>query len=484
MCATMPVSGRGTTLRLNVCGDNPATSGVKEGYSPGENFLIRVLKDTVEQNVIACFLPKDTYGANDPNATGSFVPFGLSYIECLKTPPPPGTALGCSSPIPIACGETKTGNTSNGTSAAISYNCFFNLVDGPEVVYEFTNPITQNVLITLTGLQEDLEVLLLDACDRNSCIRFSDRTGKIPEALLANNLPAGTYFIIVDGYLGSDSPYTLHVTCGSNTTINGTLDCTGAIAAQCGQTITGNTNNGSDQIVQYGCSATYNSGKEKMYALTLTENKVVSARLFGLSADLNLIVLNACDPAACFASSSRSGTEDDAVLFYATAGKTYYFVVDGYFDAEGPYSLSFSCWDPCTNCPTDYDLNGSGQYQAPEPVSNWRRSCNAVFLFPATTAQATPLPITTPARIVIPMGKRSFTSLPSTKHRMLPSFYRACQPILTCICWMIAVSSTAMLQVTKRATPTKAWCCRPSPPGPITWWWMATTVPSAATRWW
>lgn len=348
----------GATLVLDLCGDNPATPTVKEGYAPGENFLVRVLKDTTEYNVIACFVPKDAYGANDPSATGSFAPFGLSYIECLKTPAPPGTALDCSAPIPIACGETKTGNTANGTAAAISYNCFFNLVDGPEVVYEFVNPVTQNVLITLTGLQEDLEVLLLDACDRNNCILYSDRTGKIPEALLANNLPAGTYFIVIEGYLGSDSPYSLHITCGSNTTNNGTLDCAGATAVQCGQTYTGNTNSGTDQIVQYGCSTTYNSGKERVYSLILPENKAVSARLFGLSSDLNLMVLSDCNPASCITSSSRSGTEDDGVIFYATAGKTYYFVVDGYFDAEGPYSLSFSCWDPCTNCPNPYNLNG------------------------------------------------------------------------------------------------------------------------------
>jgi len=355
---------QGTALVLELCGDNPATPSIKEGFELGENFLVKVWKNNTEHNVIACFVPEDTYGTNNPNATGSFAPFGLSYVECLKTPPAPGTDLGCSSPIPIACGETKTGNTANGISSSISYNCFYNLVDGPEVVYEFINPIAQNVLITLTGLQEDLEVLLLDACDRNSCLFYSDRTGTIPEALLANNLPAGTYYIIVEGYLGSDSPYSLNVTCGSNGTNNSTLNCSGAITAQCGQTVSGTTSTGSDQIVQYGCSPTYNSGKEKIYILTLPENKVVGASLFGLSADLNLLVLDACNPNACVAISEGSGTQNEGVLFFAAAGKTYYIVVDGYFDAEGPYSLSISCGDPCTDpadCPpNDYDLNGPG----------------------------------------------------------------------------------------------------------------------------
>ncbi len=351
---------QGNALVFELCGDNPATSNVKEGYASGENFLVRVWKNNAEHDVIACFVPEDTYGTNNPNATGSFAPFGLSYVDCLKTPPAPGTDLGCGSPIPIACGETKTGNNSDGISSSISYNCFYNLVDGPEIVYEFINPMEQNVLITLTGLQEDLEVLLLDACDRNNCIRYSDRTGTIPEALLANSLPAGTYYIIVEGYLGADSPYSLSITCGPAGTNNGTLNCTSAITVQCGQTVTGNTNTGTDQIVQYGCSNTYNSGKEKIYSLTMTENKILRATMSGLTADLNLIALDPCNPSACIEASEQSGTENEAVQFYALAGKTYYFVVDGYFDAEGAYSLAFSCFDPCTNCPNDYDLNGPG----------------------------------------------------------------------------------------------------------------------------
>ncbi|MBK9016272.1 MAG: PPC domain-containing protein [Saprospiraceae bacterium] len=302
-------------------------------------------------------------GLNNPSHTGSFAPLGLSYIECLKTPPSPGTDLDCSAPIPIACGETKVGNNANGIAAANTYNCFPNLVDGAEVVYQFTNPVAQNVLITLTGLQEDLELLLLKPCDRNNCMDYSDRTGTSPEAIFAQSLPAGTYFIVVEGYLGSTSTYSINVQCG-NSIVNGALNCTGAPAITCGQTQMGNTATGSDQVIQYGCAPAYMSGKEKVFVFSTPVQKVVQVKLSGLSADLDLFVLDQCDPNDCFKSSNKSGTEEEGVVFTATAGKTYYIVVDGYFDQEGSFSLSTTCFDPCppnVDCP--YEIGGPGNQQ-------------------------------------------------------------------------------------------------------------------------
>lgn len=74
----------GTTLTFDLCGDDPATPDVKEGYSDGEALQIRVWKNAAEYPVTACYLPENFYGLNNPNAGGQFESFGLSYIDCLQ----------------------------------------------------------------------------------------------------------------------------------------------------------------------------------------------------------------------------------------------------------------------------------------------------------------------------------------------------------------------------------------------------------------
>ena len=352
----------GSALVMEVCGDNPATTDIKEGYSSGENFNVKVWKEGIEYSVIVCYVPEDTYGANNPSAIGSFIPFGLSYIDCLKTQSDPGADLGCESPIPIACGETKTGDNANGAYNANTYSCFSNLVDGPEVVYQFVNPVSQNVLITLTGLQSDLELLVLHPCDRNNCIAYSDRTGNSPEAVFLEDLTPGTYFIVVEGYLGSSSTYGLTLQCGAPG--NGGLNCANATQINCGQQVQGTTVGGSDQIVQWSCSTAYTSGKERIYSFVSAEEKFAFASLTGLTSDLDIFVLEACNPNNCIASSNKSGTENEAVVFFAPPGKLFYIVVDGYYDAEGSFSLSIPCVDPCEDpedCP--YEIGGPGNTQ-------------------------------------------------------------------------------------------------------------------------
>jgi hypothetical protein len=340
---------------------------VKEGYALGENFLIRVWKDSLEYSTIGCYVPEDTYAQNEPSATGSFVPFGLSYLNCLKTAATPGSNLGCDAPIPIACGETKIGNNADGVFQAVAYSCFDNLVDGPEVVYIFTNPVQQNVLITLSGLQSDLELLLLQACDHNTCIEVSDRTGPSPEAITAENLPAGTYYIVVEGYLGASSNYQLAVACGSTIPTNGTLDCGAPTALTCGQTISDNTNTGSDLILQYNCSNGYESGREKIYAFSTPDtNRFVVISLEGLSADLDLFALSECNVDACFAASDNEGLTPEQLTFIVAPGRIYYVVVDGYFDQQSPFTLTAECYEydpnymPCDTCPVpDYQVDCS-----------------------------------------------------------------------------------------------------------------------------
>ncbi|MEZ4984451.1 MAG: hypothetical protein R2795_05330 [Saprospiraceae bacterium] len=86
--------------------------------------------------------------------------------------------------------------------------------------------------ISLTGLSANLELFLLSSCDRGSCLEFSQHSGTDSEYINAF-LPAGTCYVVVDGYNGAVSNYTLTVDCSSSCNFN--LANLSATSSGCGQ---------------------------------------------------------------------------------------------------------------------------------------------------------------------------------------------------------------------------------------------------------
>ncbi|MDP4711011.1 MAG: cohesin domain-containing protein [Saprospiraceae bacterium] len=126
-------------------------------------------------------------------------------------------SLDCSVAVALTCGVTYSGSNATGTDAVSGYGCegVINVENnGPEVVHTFTIAESGNVNIYLTGLTANLELFLLDDCDQNACIDFSENTGTGDEQINANLL-AGTYYVVVDGYNGAVSNYSLRVECPS-----------------------------------------------------------------------------------------------------------------------------------------------------------------------------------------------------------------------------------------------------------------------------
>ena len=118
----------------------------------------------------------------------------------------------------------------------------------------------------------------------------------------------------------------------------------------CGQTVLGNNNapGGTNAIEAYGCSAIPLTGPEYAFEFVSPADLDVTVHLGGLTADLDLVVLQdagggLCDPSTCVDSSNGSGEEE--VVFAGVAGTTYYFVVDGYDGAISNFELSVVCGD-------------------------------------------------------------------------------------------------------------------------------------------
>jgi len=160
--------------------------------------------------------------------------------------------LDCSESISLQCGVPFNHTNINGNDDVSLYGCDGNIYNvennGPEVVHTFVTTTTGWVNITLSNLQDNLELFLLRSCDRGGCVDFSQNPGNASEQITAYLQP-GTYYVVVDGYNGAVSPYRLLVDCVAGCSMS--LAGVTPTAAACGQT------NGSISLVTSGGTAGY-----------------------------------------------------------------------------------------------------------------------------------------------------------------------------------------------------------------------------------
>jgi hypothetical protein len=126
--------------------------------------------------------------------------------------------------------------------------------------------------------------------------------------------------------------------------------CSPATTIQCGDNLSGNNSGGTNTLSDWGsyCSGVSNTGPESYYVFSHSTGGTVTAELsISGSDDLELFVVGAaggdCDPSGDCLDYSQSTTTTETVSFTATAGDTYYLIVDGYNGASGAFSLSVTC---------------------------------------------------------------------------------------------------------------------------------------------
>lgn len=148
--------------------------------------------------------------------------------------------LDCSERVPLTCGVTYNGTNADGTDDVSTYTCgpVLNVENnGPEIVHTFTVTESGPVNINLTGLSANLELFLLSECDRGRCLQYSQEPGTNPEHI-SRDLAPGTYYVVVDGYNGAISDYSLTVDCtaGCNLSVT-TISQTNTSCGQAGGSI-------------------------------------------------------------------------------------------------------------------------------------------------------------------------------------------------------------------------------------------------------
>ena len=109
-------------------------------------------------------------------------------------------------------------NGTGSTDLMDSYSC--NSVDysGPEYAYSFSTSTTSEVTVTLTGMSADLDLLILEGanCYPDTCITAGANAGTADESVTFVAVAGVDYRIVVDGYAGATSVYTVEISCNDD----------------------------------------------------------------------------------------------------------------------------------------------------------------------------------------------------------------------------------------------------------------------------
>jgi hypothetical protein len=378
-------------LGLAACGSTlKATGSADSGTDTGGDLPDLVLVDS----------------ASDPDAAPDPVTDTPADTPHDTVDVPTDVPAGACAPVgPIECGtHVDASNDGPGSTDTLLVNdCYGATWTGPEIAWSLTFPDDLRAEIALRGLSADLDMFLFEdragACNPDACLATSLSGGGRDERMVYMGHAGETVYIVVDGYDDAVSTFRLEVDCvvpedcdddldNDGDTVadcddpecrwvlpcyedvcddavdndgDGPIDCddfdcmaepgcptscTPTADVSCGGRYHGDTRltGTTDDVDRYSCSVWDESGPEDVTRFTAGSDARVTARISGLSVDLDVFVLEdaggGCVNTGCIA------FDNSTVSFDARAGHTYYVVIDGYMGVSGDYDLEIACAGP------------------------------------------------------------------------------------------------------------------------------------------
>jgi hypothetical protein len=280
---------------------------------------------------------------------GAMGPFTLT-VDCASCAPV--RTLDCNTSV--ADGDTTS---TSATNAVNSWSCDPS-TGGPEETYRLAPNTNTDYSIKLTGMTQDLDLLVVEelsgSCD-NTCVSdaSSIKTGTAPETV-AFSASGGTVYDVVVDSKSAGSSFGLEIDCTPSC-----LGVPGNLLNCAVGSVTGRNDDAAkstNRVGSWKCDPN-TTGREVIYQFTPATTGVYDFDLFGLTDDLDLIIVlgtaGACDPTAlnCLndPSTIQTGTTPEHVEITATKGQHYYVAVDGKPGVTGNYTLRIS--SPAGACP-------------------------------------------------------------------------------------------------------------------------------------
>ena len=333
----------------------------------------------------------------------------MAMICALGMLAPAAATATCPGPLTITCDDYDWGETGWNWNNISSYSCLGGSATGSEEYYRLTLTVGALVTVTVdpdwwdvTDFWDPVLAILPESggdCDPGACIIGADDGWDDDNETVTVLLPAGTYYIVVDGATSWDEGlFDLWVDCvlcdactdgdsdghwaydasfcpcgddcndsdgsvypGAPEVCGDGIDqdcaggdepcppCTINAAVACGDSGSADTDSGNAGLNGY-CSVTSAdwSAKEYLFTVTPATTGAVDFTIGNLGGQqLDLIAMDNYSPGACDHNScvdfSLETTGTQRVVFYAEAGVTYLVSVDGRDGAAGTFDWAVSC---------------------------------------------------------------------------------------------------------------------------------------------
>jgi hypothetical protein len=268
----------------------------------------------------------------------------------------------CAGATPIACGETLSGDTSDGNTD--TNGAQYPNLTSPDEWYAFTST-TPGEFVTVSTCNQaayDTRLSVYSDCTlTNQIAQNDDGPGCTGFTSLMTFQADGssTYYIAVDGFAGASGTYDISITCELPPAND---DCSGAIPILCNSITAGSTTNASvDSAVADDCADTFDptpfnptvdvTAPGVWYTFTDTSGLVSDIRLStcdDATFDTKLSVYSG-DCTGGLVCVAANDDDDDCTGFTSTVefvsdgSSTYYILVHGFGTASGDFNLSLEC---------------------------------------------------------------------------------------------------------------------------------------------
>jgi hypothetical protein len=268
-------------------------------------------------------------------------------IDCFDSDCRDDTACAgfCSDAETLPCNVVRRMQNSSGTGSTARigpplYGCGGGKDEpGPEYAYRLNVPEGQRVFVELFGLDTDLSAYVVDVakgaqCDaRSGCVAAgASASGTLPEGLTFSSAADRDYYVVVDG--PSAGAYWISIQC-SPTSSDGCIPARPIQAGPqtvMGSQVLGSAPNVTQKLLSYTCGGGSRGAPEAAFMFTPVVDGSYRVDLTASTADLFVLTGPQCNGVCVTPNSSSTNPAGlaDSVTFAATAGTTYYIVVDSY----------------------------------------------------------------------------------------------------------------------------------------------------------